>query len=277
GRLGRPARQLAALARAAGQRLGAARRPTGEVGRQDEHQVEGPPARPRLRHARRLGRAGLPADGRRHGPHRRPQGPAQAGPPLREEDQTAGDLPPVPRALLRPQDRQGTLAPRRQRSGPARGTPRLAQLRGGLAGHRRQAPVRLVQLVRRLLLRPVGQAAVEARPGAHADAAGLGRGATPALHGETLVVNRDPESGSFIVALDAATGKTRWKVARDEVTTWATPLVVPYKGRTQVIVPATKKIRSYDLADGKVIWECGGLTVNCIPSSVLFENNVICM
>jgi outer membrane protein assembly factor BamB len=106
---------------------------------------------------------------------------------------------------------------------------------------------------------------------------GWGEGASPALHGDALVVPWDHEGASFLTVLDARTGRTRWKVDRDEVTSWNTPLVVDYKGRTQIILLATKRIRSYDLADGRVIWECGGMTVNCIPSAVRFGDTVICV
>jgi outer membrane protein assembly factor BamB len=104
-----------------------------------------------------------------------------------------------------------------------------------------------------------------------------GEGTSPTLHGDALVVNWDHEGSSFIVCLDAKTGKTRWKVDRNEVTSWNTPLVVEYKGRTQVIVGATKRVRSYDLETGKVIWECGGQTVNVIPSAVRVGDTVVCM
>jgi outer membrane protein assembly factor BamB len=106
---------------------------------------------------------------------------------------------------------------------------------------------------------------------------GWGEASTPALHRDTLMVNWDNEAKSFLTALDARTGQTRWKVNRDEVTTWATPLVVDYRGQTQAIISATKRVRSYDLATGKVLWECGGQTVNVIPSPVLFGERVICM
>lgn len=106
---------------------------------------------------------------------------------------------------------------------------------------------------------------------------GWGEGATPAVSGDTLIVNWDHDAGSFIVALDARTGDIRWKVERDELTSWATPLIVPTKDVTQVIVSATNKVRSYDLATGKVLWECGGQTVNVIPSPVLYGDHVICM
>ena len=106
---------------------------------------------------------------------------------------------------------------------------------------------------------------------------GWGEANTPALFGDRVVIDWDHEGASFITALDADTGKTVWKEARDEVTTWATPLIVKHKGVAQVIVPATKKARSYDLATGKVIWECGGFTVNCIPSPVVHGDRVILM
>ncbi|HYT91409.1 MAG TPA: PQQ-binding-like beta-propeller repeat protein, partial [Gemmataceae bacterium] len=82
---------------------------------------------------------------------------------------------------------------------------------------------------------------------------GWGEASTPVLHGDALIVNWDHEGQSRLFVLDAQTGKTRWQVDRDEVTTWTTPLVVDYKGRTQVIVNATKRVRSYDLQTGKVV------------------------
>ena len=96
----------------------------------------------------------------------------------------------------------------------------------------------------------------------------FGEGSSPTLTGDTLIVTWDTEAESFIIALDAATGKTRWKKSREERTSWSTPLVVEYAGKKQVITTATRKIRSYDLATGDLIWECGGMTRNTIPTPV---------
>ena len=63
-------------------------------------------------------------------------------------------------------------------------------------------------------------------------------------------------------------GRQNLEVDRAEVSSWNTPLVVEHKGRTQVILNGTNRIRSYDLESGKEIWECGGMTVNAIPSVV---------
>jgi outer membrane protein assembly factor BamB len=106
---------------------------------------------------------------------------------------------------------------------------------------------------------------------------GWGEATTPVVHGDSVVVNWDHEDESFIVTLDAATGEDRWRMDRDEPTSWATPLVVEHEGRTQVIVNGTNRVRSYDLESGEVLWQCGGQTVNAIPSPVLLDETVICM
>jgi outer membrane protein assembly factor BamB len=97
---------------------------------------------------------------------------------------------------------------------------------------------------------------------------GFGEGASPALSGDTLVIYWDHEGDDFIAAFDKTTGKELWRQPRDEGTGWSTPLIVDFKGQKQVVVNATGKVRSYDLATGKELWSCGGQTVNAIPSPV---------
>jgi outer membrane protein assembly factor BamB len=103
---------------------------------------------------------------------------------------------------------------------------------------------------------------------------GFGEGASPALHGSVLVVNWDHEGQSFVVALDKRTGRELWRRDREEVSSWATPLVVEIAGRAQVITTGTNKVRSYDLQTGEGIWEGPGLTVNAIPSPLESEGVV---
>jgi outer membrane protein assembly factor BamB len=95
-----------------------------------------------------------------------------------------------------------------------------------------------------------------------------GEGSTPLLHGETVVVVFDHQGESFIAAFDRLTGEPRWRVARDEPTSWATPIALAHDGRTQVIVSGTNRVRAYDLANGAVLWECGGLSSNVVCSPV---------
>ena len=70
------------------------------------------------------------------------------------------------------------------------------------------------------------------------------------------------------MALDKSTGAERWRVDREEITSWSTPLILESQGGVQVITSATRSIRSYDLATGEQIWQSTGMTTNVIPSPV---------
>jgi outer membrane protein assembly factor BamB len=106
---------------------------------------------------------------------------------------------------------------------------------------------------------------------------GWGEAVTPVIHGDSLLLNWDQEADSALICLNARDGKTKWKTDRDEKTSWNTPLVVEHKGTTQIIVNGTKRIRGYDIETGKELWQCGGMTVNAIPSAVSAGGVVYCM
>jgi outer membrane protein assembly factor BamB len=106
----------------------------------------------------------------------------------------------------------------------------------------------------------------------------FGEGSTPALHNNRLVVVWDQIGGqSFVAALDKNTGEEIWRVNRDEIDTWATPLVLEHGGRTQAIVPGMRRLKSYDLENGSIVWESDGLTMNPIPSPVAADGMVFAM
>ncbi|HWI58422.1 MAG TPA: PQQ-binding-like beta-propeller repeat protein, partial [Bacillota bacterium] len=103
----------------------------------------------------------------------------------------------------------------------------------------------------------------------------FGEGSSPALYRDTVVINWDDETeNDFIVALDKRTGKELWRTPRQEPTGWSTPLIVDFDGKAQVVVNATTKACSYDLATGKELWRCGGQTANAIPSPVASADTV---
>ena len=96
----------------------------------------------------------------------------------------------------------------------------------------------------------------------------FGEGSAPLLAGDQLILNYDHDAGSFIVALDKRTGKELWRTKREEVSAWSMPLMIEHKGRKQIVVSGSGKVRAYAPEDGKVIWECAGLGVNVIPAPV---------
>jgi outer membrane protein assembly factor BamB len=105
----------------------------------------------------------------------------------------------------------------------------------------------------------------------------FGEGSSPALYGNTVVVNWDHEAGSFIVAFNKDTGDELWRTPRDEKTSWATPLIVPGTDQTVVVTAGNQTARAYDLADGKLVWQCDGLTRLAIPTPVTANGIVYLM
>ena len=96
----------------------------------------------------------------------------------------------------------------------------------------------------------------------------FGEGTAPLLFGDRLFIVFDHEAESFMVALDKRNGKELWRASREERSSWSTPLAVEHDGRTEIIVSATNRVRSYDPATGKVLWESAGLGANVIPVPV---------
>ena len=105
----------------------------------------------------------------------------------------------------------------------------------------------------------------------------FGEGSSPALYKDRIVILWDHEGQSSIYTIDTKTGKNVWKIERDEMTTWGSPLMVESGGKTQVITSATNKIRSYDLKNGELIWEGTGMTVNVIPNPMYFDGKLYLM
>ena len=89
---------------------------------------------------------------------------------------------------------------------------------------------------------------------------GWGTGSSPALDGDRLFVQCDNEKKSFLVALDKKTGDELWRVGRDEKSSWCTPFVWRNKARTEVVACGARRVRSYDPATGRLLWELGGTT-----------------
>ena len=83
-----------------------------------------------------------------------------------------------------------------------------------------------------------------------------GHSSSPLMHDGKVIVQADRQKDSFIAAFDAATGKERWRTARDEISTWGTPTVFRAGAREQIVTNGPK-IRGYDPATGKLLWTLG--------------------
>jgi outer membrane protein assembly factor BamB len=99
----------------------------------------------------------------------------------------------------------------------------------------------------------------------------FGMAASPVLAGGTLVQVCDGETGSFVVALDAATGKVKWRKERPDATRgFSTPLIYrPDNGPVQALVAGSHKLMSYSVESGEQLWFVRGLTWQLKPTPVM--------
>jgi outer membrane protein assembly factor BamB len=94
---------------------------------------------------------------------------------------------------------------------------------------------------------------------------GWGTASSPVVHAGRLYFVNDNEDASSLIAIDAATGATIWRVERPKETNWSTPLVWVNAGRTEIVTNGTSAIRSYGL-DGALLWQLGPSSTHVIPT-----------
>ena len=80
----------------------------------------------------------------------------------------------------------------------------------------------------------------------------------------------------FVAAFDRKTGKTLWRVERNESVGWGTPVAIRAGGRDEIIVHSQYKVYSYDPASGKQLWTCDGPTMEVVPTPVAGHGLVFC-
>ena len=89
----------------------------------------------------------------------------------------------------------------------------------------------------------------------------FGTGTSPILVGNLLILTRDQDLSSELLALDKRTGKTVWRVARPEFRRgFATPIVWRHDGEEELIVPGSLWLKSYSLKDGAENWTVSGMS-----------------
>jgi len=105
---------------------------------------------------------------------------------------------------------------------------------------------------------------------------GWGMGTSPVVYRDLVIQTCDQEpGGSFIIALDKRTGTTVWKTDRDEASSWSTPFLYLQGSRPELIVNATRAIRSYDPATGRLLWECHGPATSITAPTPTSSNGLI--
>lgn len=102
-----------------------------------------------------------------------------------------------------------------------------------------------------------------------------GYASSPVIAAGKVIVQVDIKKDPYLAAMDVSTGKTLWKVARDDTTSWATPTVIGTGPDAQILVNGCKHMGAYALADGKEIWRMAGGGGLPIPAPLLAGDLVL--
>ena len=105
---------------------------------------------------------------------------------------------------------------------------------------------------------------------------GWGTASSPILYKNLVIVTASAESES-LVALDKETGKEVWRRKDAGFSgTWGTPILVECgKGRTDLVIAVPFKIWGFNPDDGKLRWQCEGLSSDSICSSAIAHDGVV--
>lgn len=97
----------------------------------------------------------------------------------------------------------------------------------------------------------------------------FGTAASPVIVEGMLVFVHDAEEGSFLEALEPATGATLWKQERSAFKSgWSTPGTRETDGGLELLVLGVNELTAYDLASGTERWSYPGLTDEPITTPI---------
>ena len=92
---------------------------------------------------------------------------------------------------------------------------------------------------------------------------------SPIIYKNSVILQVDLVSGSFIAAFDIKTGKEIWRTERsDEVPSWATPFIYEGPKHTELVTLASMFARGYDPDTGKELWKLGKHATHATPTPV---------
>lgn len=99
-----------------------------------------------------------------------------------------------------------------------------------------------------------------------------GNGGCPVLVDGFLIFSCDAAQDPFVIALDGATGKERWRTPRKanarNTFSFSTPLVIEVDGKKQVLSPGSNVLAALDPATGREIWRVRYEGYSVIPRPV---------
>ena len=103
-----------------------------------------------------------------------------------------------------------------------------------------------------------------------------GVSASPILSGDTLIMQCDQVTDSFIIGVDKNSGKLRFKTTRqDRIESWSSPVLYePSSGGTQVITHGSWWVDAYLVESGATVWQHSGVGAAYVSSPVISGDRV---
>jgi outer membrane protein assembly factor BamB len=102
-----------------------------------------------------------------------------------------------------------------------------------------------------------------------------GPASSPIIWNDLVILQVDTQTDSFLLALDAATGKTVWKTDREELPSWGTPTVISTPAGDELVTNASNYIRGYDPRTGKELWKLGGSSKITAPTPFAADGHIV--
>ena len=102
-----------------------------------------------------------------------------------------------------------------------------------------------------------------------------GPASSPIIWNGLVILQCDTQADSFLLALDAETGKTVWKTDRDELPSWGTPTVATTSAGPVLVTNASNFIRGYDPRTGKELWRLGGSSKITAPTPIFADDLLV--
>ena len=98
----------------------------------------------------------------------------------------------------------------------------------------------------------------------------FGLSSSVVLWKETVILqldqgNSQDDNLSVVLALDKATGKTRWTTKRPVPNSWSSPIIIRHEGRAELVTCANPFVISYDPDTGEELWRVKGLNGDIVP------------
>jgi outer membrane protein assembly factor BamB len=103
-----------------------------------------------------------------------------------------------------------------------------------------------------------------------------GTASSPVLYDDRVFLFQDHNGpgGSFVAAVDKATGLEIWRTARETTVGWGSPVVIRAGKRDELIVSSQARVIAYDPDRGRELWRCHGNLSEVTPTPVAGEGLV---